>query len=115
MKKFCKVFAILGIRWAVLIHPFLSLQAIKDEQTRRIEALAAVTRHWMATDRATNGLVSISEDDARVYVQRTHEIAEAHNRRSVTYWVINWVSSAIIITLSVCALKACKKNKQTDA
>jgi inner membrane protein involved in colicin E2 resistance len=116
MKTFYRLFAILGIAWAVLIHPFLFLQAIGDQQTRKIEALEAVTRSWMGPNRVTNGMVSISEDYARTYVQRTHEIAEAHNRRSVTYWVISWVSSAVIITLSICALlKAGKKDEHHAA
>jgi len=115
MKTLYKLFAILGIAWAVLIHPFLFLQAIGDQQTRRIEALEAVTRSWMGPGRITNGVASISEDNARTYVQRTHEVAEAYNRCSVTYWVISWVSSAFIITLSICALKAGKKDEHHAA
>jgi hypothetical protein len=118
MKTFCTIFGILGIAWAVLIHPFFLLQAIGDQQTRKIEALEAVTRNWMGPERVTNGVVSLSEDYARVYVQRTHEIAVAYHRRSTTYWVISWVSSAVIIVLSVCALRVSKKmppNKSLQA
>jgi hypothetical protein len=111
MKTLYRLLAVLGIAWAVVIHPFLLLQAIADEQTRKVEALEAVTRNWMGPERVTNGVVSLSEDYARVYVQRTHEIAVAYHRRSTTYWVISWVSSVVIITLSFCVLKAGKKDE----
>jgi hypothetical protein len=111
MKTLCRLFAFLGIAWAVLIHPFLFLQAMADQQTRRVEALSVVTSKWMGPDRVTNGVVSISEDDARTFVQRTHELAVADNRRTMTHWVISWVSSVVIIILSICVLKAGKKDE----
>ena len=110
MQRFYKFFAIIGIAWAILIHPFLFFQAIRDEQTRKIEALDAVTRDWMSANRVTNGVVTIPENYANAYLQRTHEIAATHSHRSLVNWGITWISSGIIIAFSLCALKASKKN-----
>jgi hypothetical protein len=112
MKNLCKFFATVGIAWAILIHPFLFLQAIRGEQTRKIHALAAVTQDWMSSDHATNGVITIPADYAKIYMQRTQEIAETHDRHSVMFWIINWISSAIIIVLSIGVLSACKKKEQ---
>jgi hypothetical protein len=65
MKVFYKIFATFGIAWAILIHPLLFFQAIGDQQTRRIQALAAVTKNWMSPAHATNGVVGISEENAK--------------------------------------------------
>ena len=111
MKTLYGLFAILGIVWAVLIHPFLFLQAMGDQQTSRVDALEAVTRNWMGPERVTNGAVSLSEDYARVYVWRTHDLAVATNRRTMTHWVISWISSVVIIILSICVLKVGKKDE----
>jgi hypothetical protein len=86
------------------------LKRSRDEQTRKIEALDAVTRDWMSANRVTNGVVTIPENNASAYLQRTHEIAATHSHRSLVNSGIIWISSVIIIALSICALKTSKKN-----
>jgi hypothetical protein len=89
-----------------LIHPFLFFQATRDQQTRKIEAHDAVSRDWMSANR----VVTIPENYASAYLQRTREIAATQSYHSLVNWGVTWISSVIIIALSICALRDSKKN-----
>jgi hypothetical protein len=103
-----KKLAIIGILWAILIHPFLFFQ-MRDERLRTINSLASLTHEYLGLEPTTNGMVALPEVWARDLPRQLHEIAESDKRSSTTHWVINWGSSVIIAALSIFILRSEKK------
>ena len=111
MKIVYRILAILGIAWAILIHPILLFEAVKGGQTQKIQALAAVTKEWMSHELVTNGVISLPEERADLYLRKTQEISDGHDRLATKVLVVNWISAVIIFAASLALLNLSREKK----
>ena len=110
MKAFYKVLAIFGISWAVLIHPFLFIRDVRDEQYRIVSNMAGVSQDLFVKAHATNGVFVVPENDGAAYAARTQQLLASEDQRLMIFSVVTWVSSALILILSVYILRCSNKD-----
>ena len=112
MKPFWGKFAVAGILWAILIPLLLFRREIRDGQSMKLDVMASNMR--LASDSATNEFVSIPTNGIRNWAGVIHDLATTEDRRTNTFAIVTMVSSPIIIVLSVCTLRICKKDGNSD-
>jgi hypothetical protein len=115
MKPFYKLLAILGISWAVLIHPFLFCLDVRDEHYRIVRSMAGVSQDLFVKAHATNGVFVVPENFGDAYAARTQQLLASEDQRSLIFPAVTWISSVFILVLSVCILKRCKKDERPAA
>ena len=111
MNKACKLVAVLGVMWAAFVPAYLWYRDIRDEQLRKLRALAAIRLGAAADEYATNDTVRIPKGS----VELVRDLAQAEERRSTMFTTIAWTSSGVILMLSLCALNAKQKDRDTLA
>jgi hypothetical protein len=109
MKPLLRKFAIVGILWAILMPILLFWREINDGHSMMLHVMASNLK--LASNSASNGVVNIPTNGMSNWAGTIHDLAAAEGRRTDFFASVIGISSVIIIVLSVCALRICKKDK----
>jgi hypothetical protein len=114
MKKiFYITFAVIGFLFAILVHFYIYAELAGSRPGEKIHAVVNMSENMLATNRAINGVIFISESDAAKFTQMTHDAVEARDKQVGSLFHIVGFASVLIFILSICALSISSKGVKT--
>ena len=99
MKRLAKPIAVLALLWSLAAPALVYFREIRDEHTRKLNALAG-SRLGASADDMTNEVVRVS----LASVEMVHDLAEQHRRRSHFFETVLLASSAVTAVLAFVVL-----------
>jgi hypothetical protein len=100
------IIAVFSIVWALMGPLYVYFRDTRDEQERGMRCIGSLILSNVEEYYADfNLLTNITTGNVNIL----YKIADREHERSIRFWWIRWISSAIIVILSVCILKAGSK------
>ena len=118
MKTFAKQFAIIALLWAIFSPPiFHVLSAAHGHSlSRTLHTMAQYLRSALPQEPASEtSVVSLPAQQVSNSVKMLDGVAEDTEQRSAIHAGETIISSAVIIILSICILRTCKRDANLTA
>ena len=116
MKPFTRLLAAVAIIWALVTPVALFVQELRDGQAMKLEVMAQNLHSTLPKEPASNtATVTLPVSGLSNWTGAMRELAMTEGRRSDTFAAVTMISSAAIIILSVCILRATKRDENTVA
>ena len=100
-----KFVCILGILWAIWVPPYLWYRDVKDQQYRQLRTVAALMPGVSPEKHGTNDMADVWQ----MYARDVSRLAQAERSRKSMFDSLAWISSGVILVLSLRALAGPRK------
>ena len=111
MNKTCKWTALFGIAWAVLGPLYWGYSDVRDEQYRKLRAVASGMLEASSSEDSPNNFIA----RWRNWAEQVSRLTDAEQTRSARCMMIVAISSGFILFLSLCVVGARQKNAERVA